>query len=73
MTDTVNLDIVDHNVKNLNINEETHMTNYGNESELHDYQVRNCEMSTENRPGTWDEGELGNIPYYSNNINSQDT
>jgi hypothetical protein len=47
MTDTVNLDIVDHNVKNLNINEETHMTNYGNENELRDYQVRNCEMSTE--------------------------
>jgi hypothetical protein len=57
MTDTVSLDIVDQNSNNLNVNEETHMTNSGNESDLRDYQVRNREMS-ENRAGTGDEGEL---------------
>jgi hypothetical protein len=67
LTDTVNLDIVRHplgsidqNPNSLNVNEETHMTNSGNESDLRDYQVRNRELS-ENRAGTGDEGEFAEV------------
>ncbi|XP_040997579.1 RING-H2 finger protein ATL54-like [Juglans microcarpa x Juglans regia] len=65
VNESMTLDIVGHppasadqNLNNLDINEETQMTNSGNDVELHDYQVRNREMS-ENRAGlTAEEGEI---------------
>lgn len=65
VNETVDLDIVGHppasaeqNVNNLDINEESQMTNSGNDVELRDNQVRNREMS-ESRAGlTAEEDEL---------------